>query len=216
MRRSPRRCAGSKSIWTGCRRIYARFRSGSPGALWRIRSVPPWPTTAERRNHRKSAAPRPLGRLAKALPFRRRAPRFDRQRMTVLALRVVLRPAANRPESGASGLPVDAANPPILTRMYGPAVRRKRICRSGRYTVLHQCIRPLIGALSSGHHGYQRACVLISGQASTGPFGSPGFACAGKTDPYLINLRHATRFADLGMQVVSCEQPVVDEQQPAS
>ena len=33
------------------------------------------------------------------------------------------------------------------------------------------------------HHGYQRACVLISGQASTGPCGSPVFACAGKTDP---------------------------------
>src|SRR5580704_10844158 len=33
------------------------------------------------------------------------------------------------------------------------------------------------------HHGYQRACVLISGQASTGPSGSPVFACAGKTDP---------------------------------
>src|SRR6476660_6675687 len=34
-----------------------------------------------------------------------------------------------------------------------------------------------------GHHGYQRACDLISGQASNGPFGSPVFACAGKTDP---------------------------------
>jgi hypothetical protein len=34
-----------------------------------------------------------------------------------------------------------------------------------------------------GHHGYQRACVLISGQASNGPNGSPGFACAGKTGP---------------------------------
>jgi hypothetical protein len=33
--------------------------------------------------------------------------------------------------------------------------------------VLHQCIRPLIGACCApGHHGYQRACVLISGQAS--------------------------------------------------
>src|SRR5262249_10552363 len=32
-----------------------------------------------------------------------------------------------------------------------------------------------------GHHGYQRARVLITGQASTGPNGSPGFACAGKT-----------------------------------
>src|ERR1700741_3450535 len=49
--------------------------------------------------------------------------------------------------------------------------------------VLHQCIRPLIGAFAPGHHGYQRACVLITGQASIGPFGSPVFACAGKTEP---------------------------------
>src|SRR5580693_1498128 len=33
------------------------------------------------------------------------------------------------------------------------------------------------------HHGYQRACVLINGQASTEPFGSPVFACAGKAVP---------------------------------
>ena len=33
------------------------------------------------------------------------------------------------------------------------------------------------------HHGYQRACDLITGQASTGPDGSPVFACAGKTEP---------------------------------
>src|SRR5260370_3843871 len=52
------------------------------------------------------------------------------------------------------------------------------------YAVLHQCIRPLIGACGApGHHGYQRAFELISGQASNGPFGSPVFACAGKTDP---------------------------------
>src|SRR6476646_4687524 len=50
--------------------------------------------------------------------------------------------------------------------------------------VLHQCIRPLIGACCApGHHGYQRAFELISGQASTGPFGSPVFARAGKTEP---------------------------------
>ena len=49
--------------------------------------------------------------------------------------------------------------------------------------VLHQCIRPLFGArCAPGHHGYQRACDLITGQASTGLFGSPVFACAGKTD----------------------------------
>src|ERR1700738_999401 len=48
------------------------------------------------------------------------------------------------------------------------------------------------------HHGYQRACVLISRQASTGPFGSPVFACAGKTDPpsLLIPL------ADLGWKLL--------------
>ena len=68
--------------------------------------------------------------------------------------------------------------------MYGPAVRRKRFHRSGGFAVSHQCIRPLIGACCApGHHGYQRACVLISRQASNGPFGSPGFACARKTGP---------------------------------
>src|SRR5665811_1174579 len=38
-------------------------------------------------------------------------------------------------------------------------------------------------SICSGPYGYQRACVLISGQASIGPFGSPVFACAGKTEP---------------------------------
>ena len=33
-----------------------------------------------------------------------------------------------------------------MTRMYGPAVRCKWILSSWRYAVLHQCIRPLIGA----------------------------------------------------------------------
>jgi hypothetical protein len=70
----------------------------------------------------------------------------------------------------------------LLTHMYGPAVRCKRFSSIRQITVLHQCIRPLIGACAPGHHGYQRACDLISGQASTGPFGSPVFACAGKTD----------------------------------
>src|SRR6266536_511141 len=43
------------------------------------------------------------------------------------------------------------------------------------------CCAP--GCCAPGHHGYQRACVLISGQASIGPFGSPVFARARKTDP---------------------------------
>ena len=34
----------------------------------------------------------------------------------------------------------------LLTRLYGPAVRCKRISSIWRLAVLHQCIRPLIGA----------------------------------------------------------------------
>src|SRR5207245_2266237 len=50
--------------------------------------------------------------------------------------------------------------------------------------VLHQCIRPLIGACCApDHHGYQRAFELISGQAWKGPVGSAVFACAGNSDP---------------------------------
>jgi hypothetical protein len=65
--------------------------------------------------------------------------------------------------------------------MVRPRVARGFVDPAG--TVLHQCIRPLLGACCApGHHGYQRACDLISRQASTGPFGSPVFACAGKTD----------------------------------
>jgi hypothetical protein len=33
------------------------------------------------------------------------------------------------------------------------------------------------------HYGNQRACDLVSGQASIGPSGSPVFARAGKTEP---------------------------------
>ena len=49
----------------------------------------------------------------------------------------------------------------LLTQMYGPAVRCKKISSSWRRAVLHQCIRLLFGALAPGHHGYQRACDLI-------------------------------------------------------
>src|SRR5712691_13060249 len=56
--------------------------------------------------------------------------------------------------------------------------------RSVGFAVLHQCIRPLIGAL------VLRAIMDISAHAfslaarpRTGPFGSPVFACAGKTGP---------------------------------
>src|SRR5258707_1574366 len=60
------------------------------------------------------------------------------------------------------------SQPPLLTQMYGPAVRRKGFHRSVGFAVLHQCIRPLIGACCApGHHGYQRARVLITGPHPT-------------------------------------------------
>jgi hypothetical protein len=71
-----------------------------------------------------------------------------------------------------------------MTLMYGPAVRRKRFSSIWR---MRSCINVsglrLERILAPGHHGYQRACDLISGQASNGPSGSPVFARAGKTDP---------------------------------
>ena len=56
-----------------------------------------------------------------------------------------------------------------LAALVRPCVARG-FRRSVGFAVLHQCIRPLIGAVCApGHHGYQRACVLITGQASNGP-----------------------------------------------
>jgi hypothetical protein len=59
--------------------------------------------------------------------------------------------------------------------------------------------------LSPGHHGYQGACDLISGQASNGPFGSPVFACAGKTDS-----PSSHPLADLGGQTETRLSYVID------
>src|SRR6516164_2537127 len=83
---------------------------------------------------------------------------------------------------------------PSLTQcMVRPRVARGLVNLAD--VVLRQCIRPLIGACwAPGHHGYQRAFELISGQASNRPFGSPVFACGGKTDPPLLS--HP--LADLG------------------
>src|SRR5216683_5205152 len=91
-------------------------------------------------------------------------------------------PLTNVGYQGKSGINYDIVKSTRLTRcMVRPCVARGFVELAS--AVLHQCIRPLIGACAPGHHGYQRARDLISGQASTGPFGSPVFACAGKTDP---------------------------------
>ena len=58
----------------------------------------------------------------------------------------------------------------LMTHMYGPAVRCKRKRRLER-TVLHQCIRPRVGAHAPDHHGNPRTSDLISGHASKGYVG---------------------------------------------
>jgi hypothetical protein len=56
-------------------------------------------------------------------------------------------------------------------------------------TVLHQCIRPRVGAPAPDHHGNPRAPDLISGHASKGYLGSSVLGCAGKTiSPSLLFL----------------------------
>jgi hypothetical protein len=53
---------------------------------------------------------------------------------------------------------------------------------------LHQCIRPLIGAFCvPGHHGYQRACDLTSGKASTGHSGHQCWHAPGRPNLHLVS-----------------------------
>ena len=67
--------------------------------------------------------------------------------------------------------------------------------RVGGCAVLHQCIRPLTGAFCApGHHGYQRACDLISGSASTGHWGHQCSHAPGRPILHLVS----NPLADLG------------------
>src|SRR6516164_4071626 len=80
--------------------------------------------------------------------------------------------------------------------MYGPAVRRKRVSSICRVFGLASMYPASDWSSAPGHHGYQRACVLISRPASSGPFGGPVFASAGKTVLHLVlcRLRHDAFF----------------------
>jgi hypothetical protein len=89
--------------------------------------------------------------------------------------------------SRMSGLTHFRAGRLKLTRMYGPAVCRKKFFDPA-VAVLHQCIRPLIGAFCApGHHGYQRACGLISGQASMGHLGHQCSHAPGRPILHLVS-----------------------------
>jgi hypothetical protein len=93
----------------------------------------------------------------------------------------------------------------LMTLMYGPAVRCKRSWSIWRWTVLHQCIRPLIGAhCAPGHHGYQRACDLISGQASMGHFGHQGSHAPGRTNLHVVLSSRRPRQVMVSNYIIAC------------
>jgi len=79
---------------------------------------------------------------------------------------------------------------PRLTRMYGPAVRCKRVSWSwGRRSCIN--VSGLwVGLIAPGHHGNQRACDLISGQASTG---HPGHQCSQAPGRPILHLFSSSR-----------------------
>ena len=70
-----------------------------------------------------------------------------------------------------------------MTHMYGPAVRSKKNFDELAASGLASMYQTSDWSLAPGRHGYQRAGELIRRKASIGLFGSPVFACAGKTEP---------------------------------
>ena len=71
--------------------------------------------------------------------------------------------------------------------------------------VLHQCIRSLIGAsCAPDHHGYQRACILISGQASMGDLGHQCAHAPGRPILHLfLSSRRPRRVTGIGSGITS-------------
>ena len=102
-----------------------------------------------------------------------------------------------------STVPVSFLRPrsTLVTPMYGPAVRCKRFRRSG-FLVLHQCIRPRIGAslvLRAAMDISARSISLADRPRIGGPKGSPVFDRAGKTVLHLIDFSRRPRQVNLGL-----------------
>jgi hypothetical protein len=90
--------------------------------------------------------------------------------------------------------------------MVRPCVARGFVDLGG-FAVLHQCIRRLIGAVCApGHHGYQRACVLITGQASSGAIWVTGVRMRPE-DRSSISFHP---LADLGRKTGLCHRSLLD------
>ena len=71
--------------------------------------------------------------------------------------------------------------------------------------VLHQCIRPLLGARWPGHHGHQRARHLFSGQASMGHSGHQCSHAPGRPILHLISSSRRPR--RVGVWAISMRVP---------
>jgi hypothetical protein len=72
--------------------------------------------------------------------------------------------SALRGKADISLRPARIASDAIDPHVWSGRALQENFYRVGGCAVLHQCIRPLIGAFRApGHHGYQRACDLISG-----------------------------------------------------
>jgi hypothetical protein len=90
---------------------------------------------------------------------------------------------------GRFGCEADVAGPAtrstrsLVTQLYGPAVRSKKNFDELAASGLASMYQTSDWSLAPGRHGYQRAGELIRRKASIGLFGSPVFACAGKTEP---------------------------------
>ena len=103
---------------------------------------------------------------------------------------------------GKTGSSRPTAKVTRLTHMYGPAVRCKRFRRSGVSGLASMYPVSSWSCFAPDHHGYQRACDLINGQASTGHLGHQFSHAPGRPNPIsshpladlgwklLIGLRH--------------------------
>ena len=101
-----------------------------------------------------------------------------------------VRTSADRPEtvclSGKNGSHRRTGRMTRLTRMYGPAVRRKRFRRSG-VSGLASMYPVSDWSMCSGPSWYQRACVLISGQVSTDHSGHQCSHALGRPNLHLVS-----------------------------
>jgi len=73
--------------------------------------------------------------------------------------------------SGCKAEVADIAENGGYDPMYGPAVRSKKILTVWWVSGLASMYPAFDWSSAPGHHGYQRACDLISGKASTGHLG---------------------------------------------